>query len=50
MLFTAERVSAVLDGELQDETHSVLTKQTIEHIRGEIMEHRRKVQLARLKK
>ncbi|MES9992663.1 MAG: cell division protein ZipA [Candidatus Thiodiazotropha sp.] len=49
MLFTAERLAAMLDGELQDETHSALSKQTIEHMRGEIMEHRRQVQLARSK-
>jgi len=49
MLFSAERIAAELDGELQDETHSRLTKQTIGHIRGQIMEHRRKVQLARSK-
>ncbi len=47
MLFTAERLAAMLDGELQDETHSALSKQTIEHLRGKIMEHRRQVQLAR---
>jgi cell division protein ZipA len=46
MLFTAERLAATLDGELQDETHSALTKQTIEHMRGQIIEHRRKVELA----
>ncbi|MEJ2621107.1 MAG: cell division protein ZipA C-terminal FtsZ-binding domain-containing protein, partial [Candidatus Thiodiazotropha sp.] len=49
LLFTAERLAAMLDGELQDETHSVLSKQTIEHLRGQIMEHRRQVQLARSK-
>ena len=49
MLFTAERLAAMLDGELQDETHSALSKQTIEHLRGKIMEHRRQVQLARSK-
>ncbi|MEW8626971.1 MAG: cell division protein ZipA [Candidatus Thiodiazotropha sp.] len=49
LLFTAERLAAILDGELQDETHSALTKQTIEHLRGQIMEHRRQVQLARSK-
>lgn len=49
MLFTAERLAAILNGELQDETHSALTKQTIEHMRGEIVEHRRQVQLARSK-
>jgi cell division protein ZipA len=47
MLFTAQRLSATLGGELQDETHSALTKQTIEHIRSQILEHRRLVQLAR---
>jgi cell division protein ZipA len=49
MLFTAERLAAILGGELQDETHSALTKQTIEHLRSQIMEHRRQVQLARSK-
>ncbi|MES9861357.1 MAG: cell division protein ZipA [Candidatus Thiodiazotropha sp. LLP2] len=49
MLFTAERLAATLDGELQDETHSVLSKQTIEHLRGQVTEHRRQVQLARSK-
>ena len=47
MLFTAQRLLAILGGELQDETHSALTKQTIEHMRSQIMEHRRLVQLAR---
>jgi len=47
MLFTAERMAAILDGELQDETHSALTRQTIEHIREEILEHRRHIQLLR---
>ncbi len=49
MLFTAERLAAILGGELRDESHSALTKQTVEHIRGQIMEHRRQVQLARSK-
>jgi cell division protein ZipA len=49
MLFSAERIAEDLNGELQDETHSRLTKQTIGHIRGQILEHRRKVQLARSK-
>ncbi|TVO79017.1 cell division protein ZipA [Sedimenticola selenatireducens] len=46
MLFTAERLASLLNGELQDESHSVLSKQTIEHMRGRILEHRRQVQLA----
>jgi cell division protein ZipA len=50
MLFTAERLAAMLDAELQDESHSALTRQTIEHIREEILEHRRQIQLARKKK
>lgn len=47
MLFTAERLAALLGGVLQDETHSTLTKQTIENLRSQILEHRRLVQLAR---
>jgi len=47
MLFSAERMAAILDGELQDETHSALTKQTIEHIREAILEHRRHIDLLR---
>ncbi len=50
MLFTAERLGAVLQGELQDETHSVLSKQTIEHLRESVLEHGRQVQLVRSKK
>ena len=46
MLFTAERLSAILNAELQDETHSALSRQTIEHTRELILEHRRQVQLA----
>lgn len=47
MLFTAERLAAILGGVLQDETHSTLTKQTIETLRSQIVEHRRQIQLAR---
>jgi len=50
MLFSAERIATELVGELQDETHSRLTKQTIGHIRSQILEHRRKVQLAKSKR
>ncbi len=46
MLFTAERLAAALDGELYDESHSAMSRQTIAHIRDRILEHRRKVQLA----
>lgn len=47
MLFTAERLSALLDAVLQDETRSKLTKQSIEHTREGILEHRRQIQLLR---
>lgn len=50
MLFTAERLATMLGGVLQDETHSTLSKQTIETLRSEIVEHRRLVQLARSKR
>jgi cell division protein ZipA len=46
MLYAADQLAQMLDGELQDESHSVLSRQTIEHTRSEIMEHRRQVQLA----
>ena len=49
MLYTAERLSAMLLGDLQDETHSALTKQTVEHMRERILEHKRQIQLARRK-
>jgi cell division protein ZipA len=47
MLFTAERLAAILDAELRDERHNPLTKQWIEHTRERVLEHRRQVQLAR---
>lgn len=47
MLEAAGRLAESLGGELRDETHSALTKQTIEHTRGEIREHSRKLALAR---
>ena len=49
MLYTAERLRSLLGGILQDETHSALSKQQIEHTRDLILEHQRKVQLARMK-
>lgn len=49
MLFTAERLAVLLDAELKDETRSVLSKQTIEHTRERIIDHRRKLTLARSK-
>jgi cell division protein ZipA len=49
MLATAERLAEHLGGDLQDETHSVLTRQTVEHLRSRVLEHGRLVQLARKK-
>jgi len=50
MLFTAERLGAMLDAELQDESHSALSRQTIEHMREQLLKHRMQVQLARKKR
>lgn len=47
MLFTAERLSALLDAVLQDESRSKLTKQSIEHTREKILEHRHQIELLR---
>lgn len=47
MLFTAERLAAILGGELQDEFRSALTKQTIEHTRESILQHRHQVNVFR---
>ncbi|MCB1852180.1 MAG: cell division protein ZipA [Gammaproteobacteria bacterium] len=47
MLAVAQRLGALLDAELLDETRSVLSRQTIDHIREEISEHGRLVRLAR---
>lgn len=46
MLSAARHLAEKLGGELQDETHSVLSRQTIEHVRSQIAEHRRQVTLA----
>lgn len=47
MLFTAERLAALFDGVLQDETRNKLTKQRIAHTREAIMEHSRQLKLLR---
>jgi cell division protein ZipA len=47
MLHTAEQLATLLDGELKDDSHSDLSKQTIEHMREEIQEFHRKLQLAK---
>jgi len=49
MLATAQQLAEQLGGELQDETHSVLTRQTIEHLREEIIELQRQQRLAQKK-
>lgn len=46
MLSTAERLAERLHAELQDQHHNLMTRQTIEHSRGEVQEHGRQVQLA----
>lgn len=50
MLGTGERLASILGGELQDQSHSSLTRQTVEHIREEIMEHSRQVKLALMRR
>ncbi len=47
MLAAAQSLASALDGEIQDETHSDLSRQTIEHIREEIQEYGRQLRLAR---
>ena len=46
-LSTAERLADLLHAELQDERHNKLTRQMQEHTRESIIEHRRKIRLAR---
>ena len=46
MLTAAKHLAEKLNGTLQDETHSVLSKQTIEHTKEEIMEYQRQIKLA----
>ena len=50
MLATAERLAALLEADIEDETHSDLSRQTIEHIREEIIEHQRQIRLATSKR
>ncbi len=50
MLHVAERLANLLEGELRDDTHSALTKQTISHMREDIQEYHRQLQLARSKR
>jgi cell division protein ZipA len=50
MLYAAEQLANLLNGELRDNTHSALTKQTIGHMREDIQEYHRQLQLARSKR
>lgn len=50
MLYSANQLAGALGGILQDETHSTLSKQSIQHTRDTIMEHRRKLRLAKMHK
>jgi len=47
LLVSARHIATELGGELQDESHSRLTKQTIEHQRAQIIEHQRQMQVRR---
>lgn len=47
MLHAAQRLAALLGGELTDEAHNPLRKQTIEHARQRVREHHRQVMLQR---
>lgn len=47
MLSAADRLAALLHVELQDQHHNRLTRQMREHTRESIIEHRRRVKLAR---
>jgi|AMFO01.1.fsa_nt_gi cell division protein ZipA len=46
MLFAANQVAETLGGVLQDENRAVLTKQSIQHTRDSIAEHRRRLRLS----
>ena len=46
MLYAANQIAGALDGVLQDENRSVLSKQSIQHTKDAIAEHRRQLRLA----
>jgi cell division protein ZipA len=46
MLSKAKAMAMELNAELQDDTHSKLTNQAIEHINSQILEYQRQIQLA----
>ncbi|MCB1875423.1 MAG: cell division protein ZipA [Chromatiales bacterium] len=45
MIESARRIANDLGGEMQDQSHSTLTRQTVEHMRTEILEHIRQTRL-----
>jgi len=45
MLYVAERLARLLDARLKDDSRSTLTKQTVEHTRERIAEHKRQITL-----
>ena len=47
MIATAQRLAGLLNAELHDEGHNKLTRQMQEHTREAIIEHRRRIKLAR---
>jgi cell division protein ZipA len=47
MLDSARRLASELGAELQDERHNKLTRQMQEHTRERVIEHRRRLRLAR---
>jgi len=50
MLSSAAIIAKQIYGELQDDSHSDLSRQTIEHTRQEIMEFERQLVLARARR
>jgi cell division protein ZipA len=50
MLSTAERLAKLLQGEVLDQRRQPLTRQSIEEMREEVLEHRRLVRLSRIKR
>jgi cell division protein ZipA len=45
LMATAGRLADRLDGQIQDERHSTMSQQTLDHIRERIVDHRRRMQL-----
>ncbi len=46
LIETCQRMAEMLNAELQDQNHNLLSLQSIEHSRSEVQEHARQVQLA----